>query len=147
MMVRFEMALILRPIDRDEGSAMNETFSTPGGPNGQDADELKGRLKRTEIQHASSSIPGRDIVQVLTEIPVDVSSGWHHHPGEEVGYIVAGKVRMEREDGTTQILNAGDGFLIPPGVPHNATDLGPDTGRMLSTYIVETGQPIATLEP
>lgn len=22
--------------------------------------------------------------------------------------------------------------------------LGPDTGRMLSTYIVETGQPIAT---
>jgi quercetin dioxygenase-like cupin family protein len=112
----------------------------------QDADELRGRLKRTEIQHASSSIPGRDIVQVLTEIPVDVSSGWHHHPGEEVGYIVAGKVQMERADRTTQILNAGDGFLIPPGVPHNATDLGPDTGRMLSTYIVEKGQPIATLE-
>lgn len=125
---------------------MNESPSTSGSPIEQDADELRGRLKRTEIQHASSSIPGRDIVQVLTEIPVDVSSGWHHHPGEEVGYIVAGKVRMEREDATTQILNAGDGFLIPPGVPHNATDLGPDTGRMLSTYIVETGQPIATLE-
>ncbi|MGC5171640.1 cupin domain-containing protein [Microbacterium sp. DT81.1] len=60
---------------------------------------------------------------------MDVSSGWHHHPGEEVGYIVAGKVRMEREDATTQILIAGDGFLIPPGVPHNATDLGPDTGE------------------
>ncbi|QEW03773.1 cupin domain-containing protein [Microbacterium lushaniae] len=125
---------------------MNDSAPTPDVAGGQAADELRGRLTRTEIQHAPSSIPGRDIVQVLTEIPVDVSSGWHHHPGEEVGYIVAGKVRMEREDATTQILNAGDGFLIPPGVPHNATDLGPDTGRMLSTYIVETGEPVATLE-
>jgi quercetin dioxygenase-like cupin family protein len=110
-------------------------------------DELAQKLKRTEVQHATSSIPGRDIVQVLTEIPVDVSSGWHHHPGEEVGYIVAGTVRMERRDGDTKVLNAGDGFLIPPGVPHNATDLGPDTGQMLSTYIVETGEPVSTLEP
>jgi quercetin dioxygenase-like cupin family protein len=125
---------------------MTDQNTSSSSAGSQDADELRGRLKRTEIQHVSSSIPGRDIVQVLTEIPVDVSSGWHHHPGEEVGYIVAGTVRMEREDRTTQILHAGDGFLIPPGVPHNATDLGPDTGRMLSTYIVEKGQPIATLE-
>jgi quercetin dioxygenase-like cupin family protein len=113
---------------------------------GTDADELRGVLRRTEIQHAGSSIPGRDIVQVLTEIPEGVSSGWHHHPGEEVGYIVAGTVRMERRDRPTEVLAAGDGFLIPPGVAHNATDLGPGTGRMLSTYLVETGKPIATLE-
>lgn len=109
-------------------------------------DQLTSRLKRTQILHATSSIPGRDIVQVVTEIPVSVSSGWHHHPGEEVGFILAGTVRMERRNGATEILNAGEGFLIPPGVPHNATDLGPDTGMMLSTYIVETGAPIATLE-
>ncbi|HTL41056.1 MAG TPA: cupin domain-containing protein [Pseudolysinimonas sp.] len=111
-----------------------------------DRDDLRAVLKRTEIQHESSTIPGRDIVQVLTEIPVGVSSGWHHHPGEEVGYIVAGKVQMERKDRATRILNAGDGFIIPPGVPHNATDLGPETGRMLSTYIVEVGEPVSTLE-
>lgn len=125
---------------------MNESGPTADAAAVQEVDELRGRLTRTEIQHVSSSIPGRDIVQVLTEIPVDVSSGWHHHPGEEVGYIVGGRVRMEREDAAPQILSAGEGFLIPPGVSHNATDLGPDTGRMLSTYIVETGQPIATLE-
>ena len=54
---------------------------------------------------------------------------------------------MERRDGETLILEAGQGFLIPPGVPHNATDLGPDTGRMLSTYIVASGEPVSTLEP
>ena len=116
-------------------------------PPPQDADELRGVLKRTEVQHAASSIPGRDIVQVLTEIPVNVSSGWHHHPGEEVGYIVGGTVRMERADGDTLTLNAGDGFIIPPGVPHNATDLGPETGHMLSTYIVASGEPVSILEP
>jgi quercetin dioxygenase-like cupin family protein len=107
------------------------------------ADELAAGLHRTEIQRGASSIPGREIVQVLTEIPVGVESGWHTHPGEEVGYILAGTVEMIRETGTL-ILQAGDGFLIPPRTPHNARDVGPDTGRMLSTYIVETGQPLAT---
>ena len=108
-------------------------------------DELAATLKRTEVQRASSSIPGREIVQVLTEIPVGVESGWHTHPGEEVGYIVAGTVEMRIKDADTLTLHAGDGFLIPPRTPHNALDLGPDTGRMLSTYIVEIGQPLATL--
>ncbi len=113
----------------------------------QAPDELATKLKRTEIQRSASSVPGRDIVQVLTEIPVGVASGWHIHPGEEVGYIVAGTVRMEIRDGPTLLLHAGDGFLIPPRTPHNATDLGPGTGRMLSTYLVEHGQPLATLVP
>jgi quercetin dioxygenase-like cupin family protein len=91
-----------------KGTIMTDSTTATGETFPQVEDELRGVLKRTEIQHASSSIPGRDIVQVLTEIPVDVSSGWHHHPGEEVGYIVA--------------------------------------GRMLSTYIVETGEPVSTLQ-
>jgi len=107
-------------------------------------DGLAGKLKRTELQHVASSIPGREIVQVLTEIPAGVESGWHQHPGEEVGYILAGTVQMEIEGRPTLTLEAGEGFLIPPRTPHNARDLGPETGRMLSTYIVEVGEPIAT---
>jgi quercetin dioxygenase-like cupin family protein len=111
---------------------------------GEPTDALAGTLKRTEIQHSASSIPGREIVQVRTEIPAGVESGWHIHPGEEVGYIVAGTVEMEIRDHATLTLHPGDGFLIPPRTPHNARDLGPDTGQMLSTYIVEVGEPIAT---
>jgi quercetin dioxygenase-like cupin family protein len=112
------------------------------------ADALAATLKRTEIQRGPLSVPGREMVQVRTEIPPGVASGWHTHPGEEVGYIIAGTVQMEIRDRPTLILNAGDGFLIPPSVPHNALDLGPATGLMLSTYIVAVGQPIATvLEP
>ena len=97
------------------------------------------------MQHRPSSIPGREIVVVLTEIPVGVESGWHIHPGEEVGYILAGTVQMTIRDQPTLHLNAGDPFLIPPRTPHNALDVGPGTGRMLSTYIVEIGEPLSTL--
>ena len=113
----------------------------PSNPTPNDA--LAGKLKRTELQHKPSSIPGREIVQVLTEIPAGVQSGWHQHPGEEVGYILAGTVEMEIEGQPTLTLHAGVGFLMPPRTPHNATDLGPDTGQMLSTYIVEVGEPLA----
>ena len=115
-----------------------------GGAVASSRDDLAGKLTRREVQRSPSSIPGREIVQVETLIPVGVESGWHVHPGEEVGYIVVGQVEMKVQGRATVVLNAGDGFLIPPRTPHNARDLGPETGRMLSTYIVETGQPIAT---
>ena len=117
--------------------------STPRTGSQQPADALAGKLKRTEVQHKASSIPGREIVQVLTEIPCGVESGWHIHPGEEVGYILAGTVRMMIQDQSILTLHAGDPFLIPPCTPHNALDVGPGTGQMLSTYIVEVGQPLA----
>jgi quercetin dioxygenase-like cupin family protein len=109
------------------------------------ADALASRLKRTELQRSQSSIPGRLIVQVLTEIPEGVESGWHTHPGEEIGYILAGTVQMAIEGSETLTLPAGSPFLIPPRTPHNALDLGPGTGRMLSTYLVESDQPLASL--
>ena len=110
----------------------------------QPIDALAGKLKRTELQHSASSIPGREIVQVLTEIPAGVESGWHMHPGEEVGYILAGTVEMQIKGKPTLTLHAGDPFLMRPRTPHNALDVGPETGQMLSTYIVEVGESLAT---
>src|SRR6202012_1163535 len=118
------------------GIFMTQPDASPQPP--QDA--LAGTLKRTELQHSASSIPGREIVQVLTEIPCGVESGWHVHPGEEVGYILTGTVRMMIQGQPARTLHAGDPFLMPPRTPHNALDIGPGTGHMLSTYIVEAGQ-------
>ena len=123
---------------------MSSRPTTPTTDPQQPVDELAGKLKRTQLQRSASSIPGREIVQVLTEIPAGVASGWHIHPGEEVGFIVAGTVEMMIRGQETLTLHAGDGFLIPPRTPHNALDVGPEPGRMLSTYIVEVGQPLAT---
>jgi quercetin dioxygenase-like cupin family protein len=133
-------------------AAPASAFLTDNSPVAQTAvspaahrDDLAGKLERRVVQRAPLSIAGREIVQVETKIPPGVESGWHAHPGEEVGYIIAGNVEMKVEGRPTVILHAGDGFLIPPNTPHNARDLGPETGRMLSTYILEQGQPLATI--
>jgi quercetin dioxygenase-like cupin family protein len=122
---------------------MSSSPTTPTTDPQRPVDELAGKLKRTELQRSASSIPGREIVQVLTEIPDGVASGWHIHPGEEVGFIVVGTVEMMIRGQETLTLHAGDG-LLPPRTPHNTLDVAPESGRMLSTYIVEVGQPLAT---
>ena len=81
---------------------------------------------------------------MLTEIPVGVESGWHIHPGEEVGYILAGTVEMKIQGQPSLTCTPATRSSCRPGTPHNALDIGPDTGQMLSTYIVEAGQPLAT---
>jgi quercetin dioxygenase-like cupin family protein len=134
------MALLSGQVD---GEVAPKEGQPQAGAVAQSRDDLASKLARREVQRSPSSIPGREIVQVETLIPAGVESGWHTHPGEEVGYIIAGQVEMKVQGHATVVRHAGDGFLIPPRTPHNARDLGPETGRMLSTYIVETGQPIA----
>jgi quercetin dioxygenase-like cupin family protein len=132
------------PSGQVDGEAAAKEGRLQAGAAADSRDDLASKLARREVQRSPSSIPGREIVQVETLIPPGVESGWHAHPGEEVGYIIAGEVEMMVHGRATVVLRPGDGFLIPPRTPHNARDLGPETGRMLSTYIVETGQPIAT---
>jgi hypothetical protein len=50
---------------------------------------------------------------------------------------------MMIQDQPALILKAGDPFLMPPRTPHNALDIGPGIGQMLSTYIVAAGQSLA----
>src|SRR5688572_11911065 len=107
-------------------------------------DDLAGKLARREVQRSPLSIPSREMVQVETLIPAGVEAGWHVHPGDQVGYRLGGQVEMRVRGRATVVLGPGDGSLIPPRTPRNARDLGPETGKRLSTYIVETGQPIAT---
>ncbi len=103
-------------------------------------------FKRTELQRFPSPIPGWEIAQSLAEIPEGVASGRHSHPGgPEVGYIVRGEVAMEFDDRPTLTLRSGDPFMIPPGVIHNARNIGTVATKMLSTYVVDQAQPLATL--
>ena len=110
----------------------------------QSHDAPARKLNRAELQHNTSSIPGREIVVMRLEISAGVESGLHIHPGEEVGYILAGTIEISIQGQPAFILNTGDSFIIPPRTPHNALSRGPETGQILSTYIVEVGQPLST---
>ena len=51
----------------------------PAPTSRQSPDAFVGQLARSEVQRNASSVPGREIVQVLVEIPVGVESGVDHH--------------------------------------------------------------------
>ena len=101
-------------------------------------------FKRTEVQRTDLSTAGREVVQAVAEIPAGVQSGRHTHPGEEVGYVLEGPVVVEIDGKPARTLKTGEGFIIPPGTVHNARNTGTGTARVLATYIVEKGKPVAT---
>ena len=104
-------------------------------------------FRRTQLQRADLSIPGREVVQAIAEIPEGVAAGRHTHPGEEVGYILQGVVLMEIAGQPPVTLEAGEPFLIPAGRVHDARNVGSGASRMLSTYIIEKGKPLAVPAP
>jgi quercetin dioxygenase-like cupin family protein len=101
-------------------------------------------FKRTVLQQVDLSVAGREAVTALAEIQPAAAVGRHTHPGEEIGYVIEGTVLVEREGKPAVTLNAGQTFLIASGAVHNATNKGSGVARILATYIVEKGKPLAT---
>ncbi len=99
---------------------------------------------RTVLQQGNLSVPGREIVQALAEFQAGATVGRHTHPGEEAGYVLAGTIVLEQEGRPSVTLGAGQTFLIPAGLVHNATNNGSAQARVLATYIVEKGKPLVT---
>jgi len=101
-------------------------------------------FKRTVLQQADISVPGREVVTAVAEFQPGATPGRHTHAGEEVGYLIDGTISLEQEGKPAVTLKAGQSFLIPAGTVHNATNTGSGVAKILATYIVEKGKPLAT---
>jgi quercetin dioxygenase-like cupin family protein len=101
-------------------------------------------FKRTVLQQADISVPGREVVSAVAEFEPRATPGMHTHFGEEIGYVIEGTFLVEQAGKPPVTLQAGGSFLIPAGTVHNATNTGAVQGRILATYIVEKGKPLAT---
>jgi quercetin dioxygenase-like cupin family protein len=106
-----------------------------------------GAFKRTVLQKADLSTPGREVVQALVEIPGGFRPGRHTHPGEEVGYVLDGTLVLWVEGRPTVTIKAGDSFFVEAGRPHETANEGTALARILATYTVEKGKPLATPFP
>lgn len=100
-------------------------------------------FKRTVLQRADISTPGRETVMAKIEFAPGVRSGKHTHPGEEVGYVVEGTLRFEIEGKATVVLKAGEAFFIEAERPHDVVNESQAPATIVGTYIVEKGKPLA----
>jgi quercetin dioxygenase-like cupin family protein len=104
-------------------------------------------LTRTVLERADLSAPGREVVLAKVELAPGGRAGSHTHPGEEISYVLEGEAELIVAGQAPRHLKAGDSFVIPAGVVHDAHNVGTVPARVLAMYVVEKGKPLATPAP
>jgi quercetin dioxygenase-like cupin family protein len=79
---------------------------------------------------------------MLIEIPADVSTARHSHPGDDFGYVVEGTILLQVDGNPPLKVKAGETFFTARGHVHNARNIGSGTARVVDTYIIDAGQPV-----
>jgi quercetin dioxygenase-like cupin family protein len=101
-------------------------------------------LSRVIVTKADVSVPGREAVVARVEVAPGASAGWHNHPGDEISYVLEGEATLLIAGQAPRKVGAGEAFVIPGGVVHNAMNTGSIPTKLIGVYVVEKGQPLAS---
>jgi quercetin dioxygenase-like cupin family protein len=104
-------------------------------------------LTRTLVTKADISVPGREAVVARIEVAPGGRAGRHTHPGEEISYVVEGQAELLVDGQAPRVVKAGESFVIPPGVVHDARNSGDAPVRLVGVYLVEKGKPLTSPAP
>jgi quercetin dioxygenase-like cupin family protein len=101
-------------------------------------------VTRKILSQTDGPVPGYVTILVEAMIEPGVSVARHKHPGIESAYVMEGGFELPIQGQETRTIKAGDGFQIPPETPHAGGKPGDAKSRILITYVVEKGKPIAS---
>jgi quercetin dioxygenase-like cupin family protein len=101
-------------------------------------------VTRKILSQIDGPAPGYVTLLVEATIEPGVSVGRHTHPGIESAYVLEGGFDLPIQGQQTRTIKAGDGFQIPPETPHAGGPPGTSRSRILITYVVEKGKPLAS---
>ena len=101
-------------------------------------------VTRKILSQADGPTPGYLTLTVDIEIEPGVMIGRHTHPGIESAYMLDGGFDLPIEGQPTRTFKPGDAVVIPPNTPHAGGKNGDKKTKIVSTYIVEKGKPLAS---
>lgn len=104
-------------------------------------------LSRTLVGKADVSTPGREAVVARVEVAPGARAGRHTHPGDEISYVSEGQVDLLVDGQPPRTLKAGESFVVPAGVVHDAHNASNAAVKLIGVYVVEKGKPLATPAP
>ena len=104
-------------------------------------------LTRTLVGRADVSVPGREAVIARVEVAPGAKAGRHTHPGDEISYVLEGEATLLVDGQAPRIVKAGESFVIPSGVVHDAHNDGSVPIKLIGVYVVEKGKPLASPAP
>jgi len=101
-------------------------------------------VTRKILSQMDGPAPGYVTLLVEATIEAGVAVGRHTHPGIESAYVLKGGFELPIQGRPTRTIKAGDAFQIPPETPHAGGKPGNAQSRILITYVVEKGKPLAS---
>ncbi len=97
-------------------------------------------LQRTDVTGAEPTECGRASAEVAPRATI----GRHIHPGFEVGYVETGELDLVVDGEPVRHLKAGESYHVAARRPHDGKNTGSTPARVIVTYVVEKGHPLAT---
>jgi quercetin dioxygenase-like cupin family protein len=101
--------------------------------------------RRTPLQQADLTAPGREVVQVRVDFDPGYVAPWHTHPGEEIIYVLEGTIEYKVQGRPAKTYKPGEVLIVPAETPHTAKNVGTTNAAELATYVVEKGKPLIAL--
>ncbi len=104
-------------------------------------------VKRTILMKQDMTIPGREAVMAIVDLPPGSAEGRHTHPAEVFAFVQEGAITLEVEGKPNASLKAGEYFTIAPGQIHQAINNGSAPAKLAAVFIAEKGKPLTTQVP
>jgi quercetin dioxygenase-like cupin family protein len=101
-------------------------------------------VTRKVLSQMDGPAPGYYTIIVQATIEPGMRVARHTHPGIETGYVIEGNLELPIQGQATRALKAGDAFQVPPETPHAGGKPSDGRIRVISTYMVQKGKPLAS---
>ena len=110
----------------------------------QGAPPAAGGVTRKILSQTDGPAAGYETVLVEATIEAGSAVGRHTHPGIESAHVLEGGFELPVQGQATRNLKPGDSFQIPPNTPHAGGAAATAKTRLVITYVVEKGKPLAS---
>ena len=109
-------------------------------------------LQATTQQWDGTLLPsfpsGQPEVQILKiTIPAGVVLPWHHHPVINAAYVLKGQLKVERLEGPSRIISAGETLVEVVNTVHRGQALPGSDVEVVVFYAGTPGTPITVMTP
>ncbi len=101
-------------------------------------------VKRTILLKQDMTIPGREAVMAIVDLPPGSAEGRHTHPAEVFAFVQEGTITLEIEGKPTATLKAGDYFYLAPGKIHQAINSSSSPAKLAAVFVAEKGTPLTS---
>src|SRR5262245_34879692 len=110
------------------------------------ATQQSATIKRAPLQKFDVPGTNHETVIAMAEIVPNVNIGRHTHPGPESGYMLEGEMVLLIDGQPEKTVKVGESYQVPSGAIHDARS-GPQGTKVIATYVVEKGKPLASPAP